>query len=50
MDDEWLSACCGAPPDYRFQFDSFMNNEPLGICSECQDHTHFIEGDDDGED
>jgi len=50
MDDEWLSVCCGAPPNYRFQFDTFMNTEPLGICSECQDHTHFTQGDDDGND
>ena len=50
MDNEWLSVCCGAPPDRRFQFDTFMTDEPIGICEECQDHTTFIQGDDDGDD
>ncbi len=49
MDSEWYSVCCGAPPDDRFQFDTFLTDEPLGICSECQEHTHFKHEDDEDE-
>ena len=44
---EWLSICCVAPPDKRFQFDTFMTDEPIGICSECQEHTGFKKETDD---
>ena len=43
---EWLSVCCGAPPDNRFQFDTFMVKEPVGICSECQEHVNFKQEED----
>ena len=47
--DKWYSICCGAPPDDNYQFDTFMNSSPLGICSECLDHTEFKHGDDEDE-
>ena len=44
MEDEWVSDCCGAPHDDRFQFDTFMTSDPIGICSKCQEHVSFNKG------
>ena len=50
MDDEWLSECYGYPPDDRFQFDTFMTSEPIGVCSKCKDHVSFSKGEYNGND
>ena len=38
---EWLSKCCGEPPDTRFSFDDYMTNTPIGNCNKCKDRTSF---------
>ena len=47
---EWVSDCCGAPHDDRFQFDDFMSNEPIGICEQCKEHVSFHRENEDGND
>ena len=51
MKNKWESDCCEAPHDDRFQFDDFMSNEPLGICSQCKQHItfHKIQGENNNE-
>ena len=47
MSIEWLSDCCGAPHDDRYELDDFLSNEPIGICSECLEHVSFHKEKDD---
>ena len=38
-----LSECCSAEPDYKFQISEEDVGTPIGICSNCSEHTGFIE-------
>ena len=38
---DWLSECCDAPHDNKFQFNDFMTDKPIGICSRCMEHVSF---------
>ncbi len=35
---EWVSQCCGAPPH---ESSDVGEDNPAGICGQCQDHTGF---------
>jgi hypothetical protein len=37
----WLSECCGAEPDYRFEVSGDLVGTPVGICSYCMENTGF---------
>lgn len=37
----WLSQCCYAEPLYPIQYED-DDDEALGICGHCRDHTTFL--------
>lgn len=45
---EWISECCGSPPDEFFSLNFHFPAKPIGLCGDCKEHTSFdYEGDDD---
>ena len=41
IEDDWLSVCCTAPPLFDLHHDEGLDT--IGICSQCRDHTTFID-------
>jgi len=41
-EEEWTSDCCSHPPLYNIDIDDGL--DPVGICSNCREHTSFSNG------